>query len=277
VEKRLLDVVVISDVHLGTYGCHAKELCHYLKSIKPNKLILNGDIIDIWAYKKNYFPKWHLNVIRQLFKMAANGVEIYYITGNHDDLLRRFSDLNIANICLTDKLLLNLNGRTAWIFHGDVFDISMKHTTKLAKLGGQAYDYLIILNRYVNQLLKKMGKQPYSFSKKIKDSVKKAVKYVNDFEQTAARIAIDKRYDFVICGHIHQPQKREIKTDKGSVIYLNSGDWVENLTSLEFCNNHWDIFQYHTDINEQENSDSENEQDNILHISERMDLASIEL
>ena len=27
------EVVIISDVHLGTYGCHAKELISYLKTI----------------------------------------------------------------------------------------------------------------------------------------------------------------------------------------------------------------------------------------------------
>jgi UDP-2,3-diacylglucosamine pyrophosphatase LpxH len=242
--KRQLDVVVISDVHLGTYGSHAKELNQYLKSIDPKKIILNGDIIDIWSYNKNYFPKSHLNVIKQIVKMASNGVEVYYITGNHDDLLRKFSDFNLANLYLVDKLVLKIKDKRAWIFHGDVFDISMKHTTKLAKLGGKAYDYLILLNRYVNALLKRFGRQPYSFSKKIKDSVKRAVKYVSDFELTAAELAIDKNYDYVICGHIHQPQKRIIRTDKGNVMYMNSGDWVENLTALEFYNEEWHVFHY---------------------------------
>jgi len=44
--KRQVEVVVISDVHLRTYGCHAAELVHYLKSIDLQLLILNGDIID---------------------------------------------------------------------------------------------------------------------------------------------------------------------------------------------------------------------------------------
>ncbi len=274
-EKKQLDVVVISDVHLGTYGCHAKELHLYLKSIEPKKLILNGDIIDIWAHNKNYFPKEHMNVIKQLFKMAAKGVEIYYITGNHDDLLRRFSDFNVANIYLVDKLVLKIKQQRAWIFHGDVFDISMKHTTKLAKLGGKAYDYLILLNRYVNIIMKKMGKQPYSFSKRIKDSVKKAIKYVNDFEQTAADLAIEKNYDFVICGHIHQPQMRMVTTEKGSVMYLNSGDWVENLTALEYYNNDWHIYKYEASSGEEIHIDTEPEL--TLHLIERMELEIIEV
>lgn len=274
-KKRQLDVVVISDVHLGTYGCHAKELYLYLKSIEPKKLILNGDIIDIWAYNKNYFPKTHMNVIKQLFKMAAKGVEIYYVTGNHDDLLRRFSDFNVANIYLVDKLILRLNSQRAWIFHGDVFDISMKHTTKLAKLGGKAYDYLILLNRYANIFLKKIGKQPYSFSKRIKDSVKKAIKYVNDFEQTAADLAIEKNYDYVICGHIHQPQKRMVTTEKGSVMYLNSGDWVENLTALEYYEQEWHIYQYEPTYELEVAHETEAEKS--LQLIERMELEILEV
>ena len=45
---RKLEIVIISDIHLGTYGCHAHELLNYLNTIKPKILILNGDIIDIW-------------------------------------------------------------------------------------------------------------------------------------------------------------------------------------------------------------------------------------
>lgn len=50
--KREVDLVILSDVHLGTYGCRAQELLQYLRSIKPRKLILNGDIVDIWQFKK---------------------------------------------------------------------------------------------------------------------------------------------------------------------------------------------------------------------------------
>jgi hypothetical protein len=32
---RAVDVTVISDTHLGTYDCHAKELLEYLNGIQP--------------------------------------------------------------------------------------------------------------------------------------------------------------------------------------------------------------------------------------------------
>lgn len=83
-----------------------------------------------------------------------------------------------------------------------------------------------------------------SLSKKVKNSVKKAVSWIGDFEQTAAELAIENQYSTVICGHIHQPQIRTVETDKGSVVYMNSGDWIENLTSLEYNEGQWEIYQY---------------------------------
>jgi UDP-2,3-diacylglucosamine pyrophosphatase LpxH len=244
-ERRPVEVTVISDVHLGTYGCHAKELLNYLKSIQPQILVLNGDIIDGWQFSKRYFPVAHLQVIKEVMHLLSNGTRVIYITGNHDEMLRRYTDLQMGNFLLTDKLVMEINGKMTWIFHGDVFDATTKGGAKLlAKLGGHGYDALILLNRTLNWCLKLLGKEKMSLSKKVKNGVKKAVSWIANFEQTSAELAIEKKYDYVICGHIHQPQKRIITTDKGSVTYLNSGDWVENLTALEYQHNEWSIYQY---------------------------------
>lgn len=243
-ERRKLELVVISDVHLGTFGCRAKELNQYLKSIKPKVLILNGDIIDIWQFRKRYFPKAHLKVLKQIMAMATKGTKVKYLTGNHDEMLRKFTDLKMGNIQLLDKLVLELNGQKAWFFHGDIFDASIQNAKWIAKLGGWGYDLLIAINSLYNYLREKMGMERYSFSKKIKNSVKKAVTYINSFEQVAAELAIDKGYNYVVCGHIHQPQRRIVQTEKGTTTYLNSGDWVENLTALEYNAGEWNLYQH---------------------------------
>ena len=244
-ERRQLAISVISDVHLGTYGCQATELVHYLKSIQPQILVLNGDIIDGWQFSKRYFPPSHMQVIKEVFSLMANGTRVIYITGNHDEMLRRYADVQLGNFQLTDKVVMEIDGKMTWIFHGDVFDATTKGSAKLlAKLGGKGYDLLIILNSCINWLLKLLGKEKMSLSKRVKNGVKKAVRWIADFEQTAAELAIEKGYDYVICGHIHQPQQRTITTDKGSVTYLNSGDWIENLTALEFQQNAWSIYHF---------------------------------
>ncbi|WP_341215541.1 UDP-2,3-diacylglucosamine diphosphatase [uncultured Wocania sp.] len=245
--KRKLEIAVISDVHLGTYGCHAKQLLTYLSSIEPKKLILNGDIIDIWQFNKRYFPKPHLKIIKKIMDMASNGVEIIYITGNHDEMLRKFSGTTIGKISIVDKLVLNLHGKKAWFFHGDVFDVSIQNAKWLAKFGGYGYDLLTLLNRLVNWYLEKRGKERYSLSKKIKNGVKGAVKYINDYEKVISDLAIENDYDYVICGHIHQP-KMEYKENKhGKTMYLNSGDWVENFTALEYQFKRWKIYNFNKD------------------------------
>ena len=246
-KKRPLDIAVISDVHLGTYGCHADELLTYLNSITPKILILNGDIIDIWQFNKRYFPKSHLKIIKKIINMASKGTEVIYIKGNHDELLRRFSDTKMGNFSIVDKLILDLNGQKAWFFHGDVFDLSIQNAKWLARLGGYGYDSLILMNRCLNWCLVKIGKEKYSLSSKIKQSVKSAVKYIQNFEETAASLAIENGYDYVVCGHIHQTKKEIIDTPKGRTIYLNSGDWVESLTALEFHFNRWKVYHYQKD------------------------------
>lgn len=261
--KRSVEVLIISDVHLGTYGCHAKELLRYLKSIKPGTVILNGDIIDIWQFSKSYFPESHLKVLRRIMKFITEGTPVYYLTGNHDEMLRKFADMQIGSFHLLNKLILPLGKKKAWIFHGDVFDITMQHSKWLARLGAAGYDTLILLNSMVNFLLRALGREKMSFSKKVKAGFKNAVKFMNDFEQTAGEIAIERGYEYVICGHIHQPLIREIKSSAGSVIYLNSGDWIESLTSLEYNDGKWKIFSYNAadfiqtedEVNAEENED----------------------
>ena len=244
-EKRAVDVVVLSDIHLGTYGCRAKELVAYLKSIMPSILILNGDIIDGWQFSKRYFPNSHMAVIKEILNMMMGGCRVFYITGNHDEILRKYSDFQLSNFLLTDKLVLEINHKMTWIFHGDVFDNSTKGSAKiLAKMGSNGYAILLLLNRLINAGLQLIGRDRISLSKRVMAEVNKAVSKVNDFEQIAAELAIEKNYDYVICGHIHQPQMREIETEKGKVTYLNSGDWVEHLTSLEYYHNAWKIFRY---------------------------------
>lgn len=251
--KRNIDIAVISDVHLGTYGCRAKELLKYLKSIKPKILILNGDIIDIWQFSKKYWPETHMKIVRKLMKFVVEGVPVYYLTGNHDEMLRKFADMHLGDFHLQNKLVLEFDGKKAWFFHGDIFDVTMQHSKWLAKLGAIGYDSLIVINSFVNWMLALLGHGKMSFSKKVKASFKDAIKFINSFEQTAAELAIENEYDYVICGHIHQPEMRTIETEQGRVTYLNSGDWIENLTALEYANSEWRIFKYdHKDFEQDE-------------------------
>jgi len=264
-EKRPVDVVVLSDLHLGTYGSRAKEVTSYLRSIAPQMLILNGDIIDIWQFSKHYFPASHFGVIKEITHLMSNGTRVIYITGNHDETLRRYSGLDLGNFQLTDKLVIEINHKMTWVFHGDVFDNTTRGSARvLAKLGSSGYGLLILLNRFINRALRLFGQPRISLSKNIMAGVNKAVAKVNDLEMIAAELAIEKKYDYVICGHIHQPCKKSIITDKGKVVYLNSGDWIEHLSALEYRDNDWHVFEYDASLAENNRPDTSRPAVNVV-------------
>ena len=243
--KRCVDVAILSDLHLGTYGCRAKEIVTYLKSISPQILILNGDVIDIWQFTKHYFPSAHVAVIKEILNLMTSGTRVIYVTGNHDEMLRRYSDLQLGQFQLTDKLVIEIDHKMTWVFHGDVFDNTTKGSAKFwAKMGSNGYAVLLGFNRFINKLLKLFGREKVSLSKKVMQTVNESLVKIDEFETLVGELAIEKKYDYVICGHIHQPKKRVITNKEGSVTYLNSGDWVEHLTSLEYYSNDWHIYKY---------------------------------
>ncbi len=246
-KKRKLEIAVISDVHLGTYDCYADELLAYLCSIAPKKLILNGDIVDIWHFKASSFPPSHLSIIKKIVSMASNGTEVHYITGNHDDISGNSAVKTFGNIKFCKKLMLNLNGKKTWFFHGDVLDTPLFNVKWIAKLGSPGYRMLLAINSFTNWILKKRKKEKYALTKKIKWNKSKSAKYISDFENTTVELAINNDYDCVVCGHIHQPKKKYVETPKGNVLYLNSGDWVVHMTALEYSFNRWKLYKYEND------------------------------
>src|SRR5688572_5458971 len=188
--RRNLDICVISDFHLGTHGCRSAELLSYLESIEPARLILNGDIFDAWYFKKKYFPKTHWEIIARILHLANNGTIVYYLTGNHDGLFRRFQSLDLGNIKLRSQLELKIQNKNYWFFHGDAFDTSVLISPRLAALGGKGYDWLIRLNAWINRWRTSFGYSKISFAHRVKASVKHAVKFISDFEKEAIELGM---------------------------------------------------------------------------------------
>ncbi|MBW8325351.1 MAG: UDP-2,3-diacylglucosamine diphosphatase [Prolixibacteraceae bacterium] len=244
---RKLDISVISDVHLATLASKAKPLLQYLKSIQPQTLVLNGDIIDSWRFSRNYFPKAHLKVIRQLVKMIEKGVQIVYITGNHDDVFRKFNNTRLGNFSIVNQLELNQANQKVWIFHGDVFDHIIHHSPWLAKFGAAAYGLLTVFNKMVNRVLRAFGGADMILYKSMKDRILKEKKVLTNFEKAIGRAALSKNIDLVICGHTHIPVDKTISSENGQVRYINCGDWVEHFSAAECLDGNWSLNYFKSD------------------------------
>ncbi|MFB6318883.1 UDP-2,3-diacylglucosamine diphosphatase [Saccharicrinis sp. FJH54] len=238
---RDIEIAVISDIHLGTHACKARELISYLKSIKPAKLILNGDIIDSWRFSRSYFPKTHLKIIRLLIKFLENGTEVIYITGNHDEVMRNLSGVSFQNLKIVNQLELNLNGIKTWIFHGDFYDRIIHRYKWLARTGAALYGLMTVTNKAINKLLSPFGKGPVIIYKTIKEKIKTHPDKLSAFEEKIITNARRKGYGTVICGHTHTPVSKTIQDKNGTLRYLNCGDWVEHCTSAEYTNGIWTL------------------------------------
>ena len=222
--------IFISDTHLGTKGCQAERLLHFLQSRSCDQLYLVGDIIDGWQLKSSsYWPQSHTNVIVEILDQMASGTEVIYVTGNHDEFLRRYSKLIIGNLKLVDEEVHEAaDGRRLLVQHGDQFDVVTLHHKWVAKLGGVGYSILLTIGRWLNWWRERFGFGYWSLADWAKKKVKKAVNRASDFEAVVARECRINKYDGVVCGHIHHAEYRRLE----DVDYYNCGDWVDSCTAL---------------------------------------------
>ena len=222
--------IIVSDLHLGTKDSKAEEFIEFIEKNPTDLLILNGDIVDGWALNRGTkWKKQHTKVISKLLQLS-NKTRIIWIRGNHDEFIQEFIGTHLGAIEIREDYKLDINNtmESYYIFHGDVIDVFITKYKWLSKIGSVGYDFALWLNRVYNTY-RKWRKLPYiSISQKIKESVKVATNYVNDFEVTALSMATKKGCNGVICGHIHQPADRMINGHR----YLNSGDWIENMSAI---------------------------------------------
>ena len=222
--------VWISDLHLGTPGCQAKALLDFLRDVECETLYLVGDIIDGWQLRRSwYWPQAHNDVVQKLLRKARKGTRVIFIPGNHDEFARKYLAHNFGGVDVMDEAMhVTADGKRLWVTHGDLYDGVIQCARWLAIMGDLAYEFTLKVNRWFNRIRAKCGMPYWSLSRYLKHKVKRAVSYINEFENAVAREARKRGAHGVVCGHIHHAEIREID----GILYCNDGDWVESLTAL---------------------------------------------
>jgi UDP-2,3-diacylglucosamine pyrophosphatase LpxH len=222
----------ISDLHLGTSECRVGRLLELLKLTDSETLCLLGDIIDSWELKRRwYWNQSHNEVVQAIFEKANAGTRVVFIPGNHDDPLRKFIGLDLAGIRIRDELVhVTAKGKRMLVLHGDRFDGVLSKARWLHRCGGTAGSIALRLLQTMNNWHGRIGlpyrSRPRSRHRAVRPTGADA--YLRSFENALADEARRKGLDGVICGHIHQPEIRNI----GGVLYCNDGDWVEHQSVL---------------------------------------------
>lgn len=242
--KLRVKTLFMSDIHLGMADSKAVQAAHFLRHCQCEKLVLNGDIIDVWALKSG--GKWmpdHTHFVRTVLKkMEKEGTEVIYLRGNHDDILERFLPFKLAGLSLVDEHIHESPHGSYLVVHGDGFDHVTTNHVWLAKAGAVGYEILLRVNRFYNDYRRWRGKEGFSLSRWVKTKVKQAVGFVGRYEEQLQNLARWKECSGIICGHIHTPADKMI----GDIHYLNSGDWVESMTAIvEHLDRSFEVINYH--------------------------------
>jgi UDP-2,3-diacylglucosamine pyrophosphatase LpxH len=221
--------VWISDVHLGTRECAAAALLAFLDRHECDYLYLVGDIVDFWQLRRTpYWPQIQTDVVRKVLGKARAGTIVTLIPGNHDEYLRRFCDLQLGNIMITREAFhRTADGRLLLVLHGDEFD-GLNGYRVLVWLTDVGYRLMVALNRWINLGRRLLGFRYWSLSASLWSMLDSASWFVVAFEAAIVREAARRRVAGVVCGHIHRPALRAV----GSILYCNSGDWVESCTAV---------------------------------------------
>ncbi len=229
VQPRLRSVW-ISDVHLGSKDCRADYLLDFLRRVDCDTLYLLGDIVDLWAMKRQFlWPSDHYEVLRMLMQKARNGTRVVYLPGNHDEAMREFVGHSFGPIEIVDELLhTTADGRRLLLFHGDALDGHVQLDRISKHLGEPAYDLLMWLHRWVNRGRRLLGLCYWSLASYVKTRNGKAMKAIALFRSAALAEARRRGVDGVVCGHIHHAEV----TSQDGLLYCNDGDWVESCTLL---------------------------------------------
>ncbi len=223
--------VFLSDIHLGAPESKVDEVDHFLRHIRCERLVLNGDIIDGWSLRRRGgWDQRCTRFVRRILKRAEkNQCDVVYVRGNHDDILAGFLPIYFDRLRIVEEYEhRGVGGERYLVVHGDAFDAVTTTAPWLAHVGDIGYQWLLRLNRLYNRWRSWRGQPWFSLSRVIKARVKQAVSHISRFEEHLVHLAERHGYHGVICGHIHTPEDRVV----GGVRYLNSGDWVESMTAL---------------------------------------------
>jgi UDP-2,3-diacylglucosamine pyrophosphatase LpxH len=220
----------ISDIHLGTRHSRVDELLEFLRQAECRYLYLVGDFIDGWQLRS----KWHWEdsynlLIQKLLRKSRKATQVIYITGNHDEFVEQFLNVNFGSVMLAREVIhATADGKRYLVLHGHQFDGISHFNRLLDRIGTRLYDWILDFNLHFNRIRRSFGFGYWSIAAYLKYKAKAAIKYVSDFEDAIVQAARKHNVHGVICGHIHRPEIKQV----GNITYMNSGDWVESCTAL---------------------------------------------
>lgn len=203
------DIIIISDIHLGSIVCQDKKLLDFLRNLEQHcsKLIINGDLFDHWNFKKLSDNHW--TILKTIRKLSSK-IDVIWIRGNHDGPSEMISHL--IGVEFLDEYYFCVNNKKYIVVHGDIFDDFLTKYPLITKIADVFYRFI-----------QKMDPSFY-WPRLLKHSSKTFLRAIEKVSARAKTYCISKQMDGIICGHTHVP----IIDKNENVSYYNCGCWTSN-------------------------------------------------
>jgi UDP-2,3-diacylglucosamine pyrophosphatase LpxH len=207
---RVVDTLILSDIHLGSEVSRPGEVLSVLKQYRFDRLILNGDVFDDLNFKRLGENDWELfHYLRRIPVMNPH-CEIVWIVGNHDGPANKLSTL--LGVPIHEEYEWEYEGRKYLIVHGDRYDRFLYEHTTISNLASLFY-----------LLLQKLDTKKQRISRWIKHKSKSWLSLSDKIARQALDYAGERRADVVICGHTHLACEHT----RDDMQYYNSGCWTD--------------------------------------------------
>lgn len=231
----------ITDAHLGSWAIkngreQEKRVVRFLDSIKheAQALYMLGDMFDFWHEYRYAVPRGFTRFLGKLSELTDSGVEVHFLTGNHDLWVTDYLKKECGVIVHTEKLVnISIGKKHFCLSHGD-------------GLNNKDHGYLFLRFLFHNKVCRVLfasihprwglglGYSWAKYSRKkhegqegiaVPENKDNTLKFVRSYVQQQPET------DYFIIGHRHIDQQNELPNG-GKFIIL--GDWITKFTVASF-------------------------------------------
>lgn len=204
------DVVILSDLHLGSETSRAREALKLLRSLSFHRLILLGDIFCDLNFRRLTKEHWHfLSYIRKLSN-PRRGIEVIWVEGNHDYGLADVMS-HLVGVPVHQEYAWESAGQRHLAIHGHQFDKLARNPFLMGELATHLYLAFQKLDqgyRHFSRMIDRLNTRWQRLTPKV---ARGALDYARARDVTR-----------IYCGHTHEP----ITIEQDGIHYYNTGAWT---------------------------------------------------